>query len=115
MEFSGISILLAEDNEINAEIAMTLLQEAGMRIDRAENRKRCVEMLQAAPANTYDLILMDVQMPQMNGYEAARAIRSLADVEKAGIPILAMTANAFAEDRQEALASGMNGHNSSGR
>ncbi|WP_051635141.1 ATP-binding protein [Selenomonas sp. ND2010] len=107
---SGISILLAEDNEINAEIAMTLLQEAGMRIDWAENGKRCVEMLQAAPANTYDLILMDVQMPQMNGYEAARAIRALSDAEKAGIPILAMTANAFAEDRQEALASGMNGH-----
>ncbi|SDG75799.1 Signal transduction histidine kinase [Selenomonas sp. WCT3] len=107
---AGISILLAEDNEINAEIAMTLLQEAGMRIERAENGKQCVELLVAAPADTYDLILMDVQMPQMNGYEAARAIRALPDAKKAGIPILAMTANAFAEDRQEAFAAGMNGH-----
>ncbi|MBQ1868746.1 response regulator [Selenomonas ruminis] len=107
---AGISILLAEDNEINAEIAMTLLQEAGIHMERAADGKECVEKLQTVPAGTYDLILMDVQMPNMNGYEATRAIRALPDAKKAGIPILAMTANAFAEDRQAALDAGMNGH-----
>ena len=106
----GIRILLAEDNEINAEIATTLLQEAGMRIEWAADGQKCIDMLQSAPDSYYNLILMDVQMPNMNGYEATRAIRALPDARKAAIPILAMTANAFAEDRQEALKAGMNGH-----
>ena len=106
----GVRILLAEDNEINAEITMTILQEAGILIDHAADGRICVDMLRAAPDAYYDLILMDVQMPNLNGYEAARQIRALPDAAKAGIPILAMTANAFEEDRQEALKAGMNGH-----
>lgn len=104
----GKHILLAEDNDLNAEIAMTVLGAVGVRVDRAVDGEDCLQMLEAAPAHAYDLILMDVQMPKMNGYEAARSIRALADAEKRTIPIVAMTANAFAEDRQKALEAGMN-------
>ena len=103
-------ILLAEDNELNAEIAMELLAEAGFEVDRAEDGAVCVEMLDRADPDYYDLILMDVQMPNLNGYEATRKIRALNDEEKANIPIIAMTANAFDEDKQNAFAAGMNAH-----
>jgi len=103
-------ILLAEDNELNQEIATAILEEAGFSVEVAENGQVAVEMLRASEPGYYRLVLMDVQMPVMNGYEATRAIRGLEDRKLAGIPILAMTANAFEEDRQEALQSGMNGH-----
>ena len=104
----GKHILLAEDNDLNAEIAMTVLAAAGVHVDRAVDGEDCLQKLAAAAPKTYDLILMDVQMPKMNGYEAARSIRALADSEKNQLPIVAMTANAFAEDRQKALEAGMN-------
>ena len=103
-------ILLAEDNELNREIAVAILEEEGFSIETAENGKIAVEMLCAHEPGYYQLILMDVQMPVMNGYEATKAIRALENEALASIPILAMTANAFEEDRQEALHSGMNGH-----
>ena len=106
----GRRILLAEDNDLNAEIAIELLGEKGLLIERAADGEECCTMLAQAPEGYYDLILMDIQMPRMNGYEAAAKIRGLADVKKAGIPIIAMTANAFAEDRQAALDAGMNAH-----
>ena len=106
----GRRILLAEDNELNAEIAIALLGEEGLLIERAADGEECCTMLAQAPEGYYDLILMDIQMPRMNGYEAAAKIRGMADVKKAGIPIIAMTANAFAEDRQAALDAGMNAH-----
>ena len=106
----GRRILLAEDNELNAEIAIELLGEEGFLIERAADGEECCTMLAQAPEGYYDLILMDIQMPEMNGYEAAAKIRGMADVKKAGIPIIAMTANAFAEDRQAALDAGMNAH-----
>lgn len=106
----GRRILLAEDNELNAEIAIELLGEEGLLIERAADGEECCTMLAQAPEGYYDLILMDIQMPGMNGYEAAAKIRGMADVKKAGIPIIAMTANAFAEDRQAALDAGMNAH-----
>ncbi len=106
----GRRILLAEDNELNAEIAIELLGEEGLLIERAADGEECCTMLAQAPEGYYDLILMDIQMPEMNGYEAAAKIRGMADVKKAGIPIIAMTANAFAEDRQAALDAGMNAH-----
>ena len=109
-QFKGKRILLAEDNEINAEIAKAILGEAGFDIDCAEDGNICVNMLAEAPAHTYDVILMDIQMPNMDGYEAARTIRAMDDVEKANIPILAMTANAFEEDKRNAFDAGMNGH-----
>ncbi len=99
-------ILLAEDNDLNAEIAMELLKMAGYEAERAENGKVCVEKLQAG---CYDAVLMDVQMPEMNGYQATQAIRQLDDPEKRAVLIVAMTANAFEEDRQKALAAGMDG------
>ncbi|MDO4497042.1 MAG: ATP-binding protein, partial [Bacteroidales bacterium] len=108
--FVGKRILLAEDNDLNAEIATELLQDKGFSIERAENGKICCDMLKEAPAHYYDLILMDIQMPEMNGYEASVAIRQMADEEKANIPIVAMTANAFEEDKKEAFRCGMNGH-----
>ena len=104
---TGKRILLAEDNDLNAEIAMTVLQAAGVAVERAEDGAQCVKMLEKAQANFYDLILMDVQMPKLNGYEATRKIRALADTAKSSITIVAMTANAFAEDRQKALEAGM--------
>lgn len=110
-QFSGHRILLAEDNELNAEIAMEILSEAGFEIDHAENGQICVDMLQKAPSSDYyDLILMDVQMPVMNGYEATRQIRTINDPVKASIPVIAMTANAFEEDKRTAKEAGMNAH-----
>ncbi len=108
--FDGKRILLAEDNELNQEIAATILEEKGFEVDVAEDGTIAVEKVNAAPAGWYDLILMDVQMPCMDGYEATRQIRSLQDSAKASIPIYAMTANAFEEDRQKALDAGLNGH-----
>ena len=106
----GKRILLAEDNDLNAEIALFILQNMGLEVERVEDGAQCVSRLEQQPSGTYDLILMDVQMPKMDGYEATQAIRALDDKEKAAIPIVAMTANAFAEDRERALAAGMNGH-----
>ena len=108
--FQGKHILLAEDNELNAEIAIEILKEAGFVIERAEDGQICVDMLKKAPSGYYDLILMDIQMPNMNGYDATRTILALQDSGKANIPIMAMTANAFEEDKREAYRSGMNGH-----
>lgn len=108
--FEGKKILLVEDNEINQEIARTILEEAGFVIDTADDGTVAVDKMKEKPADAYDLILMDVQMPVMNGYQATRAIRKLEDPVKAAIPIVAMTANAFDEDRMLALEAGMNGH-----
>ena len=107
---SGTKILLAEDNDLNAEIAVELLREEGCTVDRAKDGVECVDMLEKAANGTYQLILMDIQMPVMNGYDAAKKIRRMDDPQKAGIPIIAMTANAFTEDRQVALDAGMNDH-----
>lgn len=106
----GTRILLTEDNDINAEIATELLQEEGCTVDRAKDGVECVDMLEKAANGTYQLILMDVQMPVMNGYDATKKIRRMDDPQKANIPIVAMTANAFSEDRQVALDAGMNDH-----
>ena len=106
----GKRILLAEDNDLNAEIAIAMLSEVGLVIDRAENGVDCAEKLDKAPAGYYSLILMDIQMPSMDGYKATRLIRGLPDRAKAETPIIAMTANAFAEDRRKALDTGMNDH-----
>lgn len=107
---SGTKILLAEDNDLNAEIAVELLQEEGCTVDRAKDGVECVDMLEKAANGTYQLILMDIQMPVMNGYDAAKKIRRMEDLPKADIPIIAMTANAFSEDKQAALDAGMNDH-----
>ena len=109
-DFTGKKLLVVEDNELNLEIASTLLEEAGFEVDTAGNGKIAVEKIEAASAGRYDLILMDVQMPEMDGYEATRRIRALPDKKKAAIPIVAMTANAFEEDQKNALNVGMNGH-----
>jgi len=109
-KFAGKRIILAEDNDLNAEIAMEILGETGLIVDRAEDGRICCDLLLKADADTYDAILMDIQMPNMNGYEATRAIRQMQDPAKAAIPILAMTANAFEEDKREAARAGMNGH-----
>lgn len=106
----GVKILLAEDNDLNAEIAVELLQEEGSTVDRAKDGVECVDMLEKAANGTYQLILMDIQMPVMNGYDAAKKIRRMDDPQKADIPIIAMTANAFSEDKQAALDAGMNDH-----
>ena len=106
----GTRILLTEDNDLNAEIATELLQEEGCTVDRAKDGVECVDMLEKAADGTYQIILMDIQMPVMNGYDAARKIRRMDDPQKANIPIVAMTANAFSEDRQVALEAGMNDH-----
>lgn len=109
-DFSGKKILLVEDNEMNREIACEILEEVGFELDTAEDGTVAVEKMKAASPGQYDLILMDVQMPIMNGYEATRQIRALPDPEKSNITIIAMTANAFEEDRQEAFQAGMNEH-----
>ena len=106
----GVKILLTEDNDLNAEIATELLREEGCAVDRAKDGVECVDMLEKAANGTYRLILMDIQMPVMNGYDAAKKIRRMDDPQKAGIPIIAMTANAFSEDKQAALDAGMNDH-----
>lgn len=106
----GTRILLTEDNDLNAEIATELLQEEGCTVDRAKDGVECVDMLEKAANGTYQLILMDVQMPVMNGYDATKKIRRMDDPQKANIPIVAMTANAFSEDKQVALDAGMNDH-----
>lgn len=106
----GKRILLAEDNELNAEIAIAVLSEVGLTVDRATDGQECIDMLLKANDGYYDLILMDIQMPRMNGYEATRAIRALDDKNKSQIKIIAMTANAFEEDKREAMKAGMNAH-----
>ena len=106
----GRNILLAEDNDLNAAIAEAILECAGIKTERVENGIQCVKRIMEMPTGTYDMILMDIQMPQMDGYKATQAIRNLPDKDKACIPIIAMTANAFEEDKREAIAAGMNGH-----
>ena len=106
----GRNILLAEDNDLNAEIAEAILARAGLRIERVENGIQCVNRILKMPAGTYDMIFMDIQMPQMDGYKATQTIRNLPDKDKACIPIIAMTANAFAEDKKKTMEAGMNAH-----
>ena len=118
LEESGISreilkdrsILLAEDNDLNAEIAAVILERAGLKVERVEDGLQCISRITEMPAGTYDIILMDIQMPKMDGYKATQTIRNLSDQEKACIPIIAMTANAFEEDKRDAIAARMNGH-----
>ncbi len=108
--FAGKKILLVEDNELNQEIAATILEEQGFSVDLAGDGTIAVEKMETADPDRYDIILMDIQMPCMDGYEATRRIRALEDKTKANIPIYAMTANAFEDDRQKALDAGLNGH-----
>ena len=109
-DFHGKRILLAEDNDLNAEIAVAVLEEAGFQVARVSDGVLCVDKMEREPAGAYDIVLMDIQMPNMDGYKATGVIRQFSDKAKADIPIVAMTANAFEEDRQNALAAGMNGH-----
>ena len=107
---NGVRILLVEDNEINTEIATELLMEEGCIVETANDGAACIDMIEKADADYYKMILMDIQMPVMNGYDATLAIRKMKDTKKARIPIIAMTANAFAEDAQKGLSVGMNAH-----
>ena len=107
---NGRHILLAEDNDLNAEIAEAILERAGLKIERVEDGVQCVNKVAKMPVGTYDMILMDIHMPKMDGYKATQEIRHLPDKDKACIPIIAMTASAFEEDKREAIAAGMNGH-----
>ena len=109
-EFGGKRVLLAEDNEMNQMIAEAILTEAGLAVEIASDGREAVDMMAAAAAGYYDVVLMDIQMPRMDGYEATRQIRAMDDPGKAGIPIIAVTANAFEEDRSTALEAGMSGH-----
>ena len=109
-DYKGKHILLVEDNALNREIASSILEETGLTIDSVEDGDIAVERIKEKPSDTYDLILMDVQMPRMDGYTATREIRNLDDKQKANIPIVAVTANAFEEDKKKAIESGMNGH-----
>ena len=109
-EFAGMRLLVVEDNELNMEITTTVLEKAGFVVDQAVNGQAALEKIATAAPGQYALVLMDIQMPVMDGYEATRRIRALPDPAKAQIPIVAMTANAFAEDRENALAAGMNEH-----
>ena len=109
-DYSGRRVLLVEDNELNRELALAVLEETGMHIDCAEDGIEAVNMINEAPEDKYDLVLMDIQMPRMDGYTATREIRTLSNNRKANIPIVAMTANAFDEDRRKAFECGMNGH-----
>jgi CheY-like chemotaxis protein len=109
-DFTGIRVLLAEDNEMNREIAVSILEKSGLVIDTAENGKEAYDKFTQSKPDTYQIVLMDVQMPIMDGYEATRAIRASKHIQAGTIPILAMTANAFTEDVTSALASGMNDH-----
>ena len=106
----GIRVLLVEDNEINGEIASEMLRELKVNVDLVTNGKECIDALLEKDAGYYDLVLMDIQMPVMDGYEATRIIRRFSDKDKRLIPVIAMTANAFEEDKQKAFQSGMNGH-----
>ena len=106
----GKRILLVEDNELNAEIAITILEENGFKVERAEDGCKCVELFSEKPAGYYSTILMDIQMPNMDGYTASRKIRGMEREDAKAIPIIALTANAFDEDRNKAFAAGMNGH-----
>ncbi len=110
VDFSGKRILLAEDNDLNAEIATEILNEMGLEVERAEDGDICVDMMKRSEERYYDMILMDIQMPNMNGYQAAEAIRKMGNISKSSIPIVAMTANAFDEDKKNAYASGMDAH-----
>ena len=101
---------MEEDNDLNAEIAAVILERAGLKVERVEDGLQCISRITEMPAGTYDIILMDIQMPKMDGYKATQTIRNLSDQEKACIPIIAMTANAFEEDKRAAIAAGMNGH-----
>ena len=107
---AGKNILLAEDNDLNAEIAVAILERFGLKAERVEDGIQCVSRIKNMPAGTYDMILMDIQMPKMDGYQATQEIRHLPDQDKACIPIIAMTANVFEEDKRDAAAAGMNGH-----
>ena len=107
---AGKNILLAEDNDLNAEIAVAILERFGLKAERVEDGIQCVSRIKNMPAGTYDMILMDIQMPKMDGYQATQEIRHLPDQDKACIPIVAMTANVFEEDKRDAAAAGMNGH-----
>ena len=109
-DFSGNNVLLVEDNRLNQEIAAEILRQVGIKVDSAGDGEIAVEKVKEAVAGQYDMILMDILMPRMNGYEATRQIRALDDPEKSGLPIVAMTANAFEEDKKEAENAGMNGH-----
>ena len=109
-DFSHVKLLLVEDNEINREIATLILEEAGFQLEEAVNGAEAVQKIAASQPGDYDLVLMDIQMPVMNGYEATREIRALANPDLARIPIIAMTANAFSEDIQAAEKAGMDGH-----
>lgn len=106
----GKHVLLAEDNDLNAEIVVAVLEEAGLIIERVEDGVQCVNRIEQMPSGTYDLILMDIQMPNMDGYKATQCIRHLDDKKKAEILIIAMTANAFEEDKKKSFDAGMNGH-----
>ena len=109
-DIKGKTVLIAEDNEMNQMIAVTILTEYGFAVEIAGDGIEAVEKMKSTPVGYYDIILMDIQMPKMDGYEATKQIRALDDKKKANIPIVAVTANAFEEDRQTALEVGMNGH-----
>ena len=109
-DYTGKKVLLVEDNELNREIATAILEEAGLKVDAVEDGTDAVAKMNEAAEDEYDLILMDIQMPKMDGYTATREIRTLSSSKKASIPIVAMTANAFEEDRQKAFKAGMNAH-----
>ena len=109
-DYTGKKVLLVEDNELNREIATAILEEAGLKVDAVEDGTDAVARMNEAAEDEYDLILMDIQMPKMDGYTATREIRTLSSNKKANIPIVAMTANAFEEDRQKAFKAGMNAH-----
>ena len=110
VEFTGKRVLLAEDNQLNQILAENILTSVGLAVDIVGDGTEAVEKIKEATAGYYDIILMDIQMPEMDGYEATRQIRSLEDKEKSDIPIIAVTANVFEEDRHVAIAAGMNGH-----
>lgn len=109
-DYSGKRILFVEDNALNRELALAILGESGMQIDCAEDGIEAVNQINEAPEDRYDLVLMDIQMPRMDGYTATREIRTLPNNRKANVPIVAMTANAFEEDRKKAFECGMSGH-----
>ena len=108
--YEGKKVLLVEDNQLNREIATAIMQEIGLSVDIAEDGTDAVNIMSSAEGRKYDLIFMDIQMPKMDGYTATREIRTLTDLKCANIPIIAMTANAFEEDRKKAIKAGMNGH-----